>query len=123
MVNRYYLPAILCSLVILVLTLMPGQAVPKVEIFQVDKLVHFFVFSSLMVSASYGTLKSNQRNGTPGRPFLWSGFYSVIFGIMIEVLQQFIPGRSFSIPDMVANSIGVGLGYLLCVVMQRRNIV
>jgi VanZ family protein len=33
----------------------------------------------------------------------------VIYGIVIEAIQYFLPYRSFSFPDMVANSLGAGL--------------
>ncbi|HEX68372.1 MAG: VanZ family protein [Thermococcus sp.] len=37
----------------------------------------------------------------------------MIFPVLFETLQLFVPGRSFSFLDMSANLIGFGVGYLL----------
>lgn len=39
-------------------------------------------------------------------------FY-MVFPVILEFLQVFIPGRSFSFMDMAANLIGFGVGYLI----------
>ena len=36
-----------------------------------------------------------------------------IYGIGIEATQHLLPGRFFSIADIIANCLGLGLGYLL----------
>jgi VanZ family protein len=123
MLIRYSWPAILWSLIVLVLTLIPGSAIPDVRIFQVDKLVHFFIFGVLMIFCSYALKKTADRKGIPLNPLLISGIYSVCFGVMIEFIQRFVPGRSFSIADMLANTIGVGLGYLVFVWLKKRKVV
>ena len=120
---RYSWPALLWSLIILVLTLMPGRNLPKVDFFQVDKLVHFFLFGVLMVLSSYALKRAKALTGRPSKPTLIACIYSTIFGIMIEVLQLFVPGRSFSLADVLANSIGVGLGYLVFVLLKKKSII
>jgi hypothetical protein len=35
------------------------------------------------------------------------------FGIALEFVQQFVPGRHFSVVDMIANSIGVALALMI----------
>jgi len=100
-------------MVILVLTLIPGEAVPEVDIVNFDKLVHFFIFGVLMITTSYGLLKVSMVKNFPGKPILIAAIYSVAFGVCIEFIQRLIPGRSFSLYDMIANTIGVVIGYLL----------
>jgi VanZ family protein len=123
MLIRYSWPGILWSLVVLVLTLIPGSAIPEVGISQVDKLVHFFIFGVLMILCSYGLKKTSDIKGAPLNPLLITGVYSICFGVMIEFIQKFVPGRSFSIADMLANSIGVGLGYLVFAWLKKRKAV
>jgi VanZ family protein len=120
MLLRYFWPASLWTIIILVLTLMPGKAIPDVGFFNADKLVHFFVFGLLMVLTSYAIAKMKVVRGTPDNPMMISFIYSVALGIAIEVLQQFVPGRSFSVADMIANTIGVTLGYFAFIKLQRR---
>ena len=47
------------------------------------------------------------------------GLFCAFYGIILELLQQFVPGRSASILDVMANSGGVLLGYLLLAWWQR----
>jgi VanZ family protein len=120
---RYSWPAVVWSLVVLVLTLIPGSAIPEVGIFQADKLVHFFIFGVLMILSSYAIKKTAGTKGIFLNPLLISSLYSVGFGVMIEFIQKFVPGRSFSLADMLANTVGVGLGYLIFIFLKKRNLV
>ncbi len=54
-------------------------------------------------------------------PFLWNGktrLYTAavllaLYGAGLEVAQQYVPGRSFELADMLANSTGVACGAAL----------
>ena len=122
MMIRYLWPALLWSIIVLVLTLIPGDSLPEVDIFQVDKLVHFLIFGILMILSSYGLTKIKMKREMSINPHLMSGVYSIGFGIMIEFIQRFVPGRSFSIADMIANAIGVALGYFLFIILEKRKL-
>jgi VanZ family protein len=37
----------------------------------------------------------------------------LFFGLLIEVIQYFIPNREFSFYDLVANLVGIAFGYIL----------
>lgn len=110
-------PATLWSLLTLSITLIPGNALPESDIFQLDKLVHLFFFGVLMILVCYGFIKENSVFHSQ----LAAGMYCVAFGMLIETLQQFVPGRTFSWVDMAANSLGVGLGYLCFVFLKSKN--
>lgn len=43
----------------------------------------------------------------------------VLYGIALEGLQSLVPGRVPSLMDIVANTLGVGLGYLFMRVSRR----
>ncbi len=60
---------------------------------QSDKIVHFFMY--FLCSAAIYLLK-----------FKHFIILSVLYGIFIEIVQYFIPWRSFSIADIVANCFG-----------------
>ncbi|SKC82372.1 VanZ family protein [Ohtaekwangia koreensis] len=121
MLIRYTWPALVWSFIILVVTLIPGKTLPKVGFFQIDKVVHFFIFGTLMLLSSYALKKTCDYTGRPAKVLLITTLYSTAFGIMIEFLQQFVPGRGPSIADVVANTIGVGLGYLAFRFFEKRN--
>jgi VanZ family protein len=120
---RYCWPAILWSLIILIVTLIPGEAVPEVGIFGIDKVVHFALFGMVMLLSSIGLKKWNDITSSSTKPFLLTALYSIGLGILIEILQLFVPGRSFSFADMIANSVGVGLGYLAFLFIQKRILI
>jgi VanZ family protein len=119
---KYLWPAIGWSLIILVLTLTPGEKLPEVGIFQIDKFVHFFVFGLLMILSSYGLKKIFTTTHFRANPVLVGSLYSIGLGITVEILQLFVPNRSFSLADIVANTIGVGLGYLIFRFLSNRNV-
>lgn len=120
---RYLWPAYAWAIITLVLTLLPGEDLPDVHFFHVDKFAHFFIFGVLMILTSRGLKKTASITGAPVHPFLTAALLSIGFGILIEFLQRFVPGRSFSIADMLANSIGVGLGYLILLLLKRSKLV
>jgi VanZ family protein len=68
-----------------------------------DKIVHFalyFVLSVLVISGLHNKSK-----------YAITLIISVLFGIIIEALQEFMKlGRTFSMLDILANSIGVCIG-------------
>lgn len=67
--------------------------VPSTGIAGGDKIAHFLEFLFL------GLISGNK-------------FY-MVFPVILEFMQVFIPGRSFSFMDMAANLIGFGAGDLL----------
>jgi VanZ family protein len=100
-------PAIAWGVIILLLTLAPGKTLPNVPIFGIDKIVHFIIFGLLLFLSLY-----SNKNRYNRKIALSSLIICIGYGIIIEFIQEYIPGRSFSIYDILANSIGVGLGYL-----------
>lgn len=117
---KYLWPAILWSLVILFITLTPGDKLPEVGIFQVDKLVHFFVFGLLMFLSSYGLFRVFQERNFTTNAVTVAAVYSIGLGLLVEVLQLFVPNRSFSVADVIANTIGAGIGYLVFRYYKRK---
>jgi len=85
---------VLVSYVLLLLFLNLTPAVPSSPVPNGDKLVHLAEFVVL---------------GFLGLP-LWR--YLVPLPVVLESLQLFVPGRTFSFADMGANLIGFALGVL-----------
>ena len=80
-----------------ILMLLPAQDLPKVNIW--DKAEHAGTFFALMVLAWLGYYQKH----SPQRLAL----LLIAYGIAIECIQFFIPSRSFSVLDMVADTTGV----------------
>jgi VanZ family protein len=118
---RYLWPSIVWSITVVILTLIPGEELPNVPVVGIDKLVHVFIFALMMTLTAFGLHKSSLRQSLKNRALI-SFAYSFIFGIIIELIQPFVPGRSFSYFDIVANMIGVAIGYLGYVFLRRHYI-
>lgn len=88
---------ILLILIISFLSLQPKDGPIEIEIN--DKLGHFLAYSALTLNA--GLVFSKRA---------WVGVLIFGYSLMLESLQNFIPGRIFSIYDLIANTAGVLFG-------------
>lgn len=82
--------------------------VPRVELpidfWQVDKVYH---------GAAYFWLALLSMTGFSVRRALPAALSMIILGVLLETGQYFISGRTFSLMDIAANSLGVILGIIL----------
>jgi len=73
-----------------------------------DKIIHFFLY---MVMASLAVLARKSR---PDRFVLMPAFlYAASFGLVVEIVQYFLPYRSFEWWDILANTCGAFFAVLL----------
>jgi len=77
----------------------------KIEIPNLDKAIHVLLYIPLGFLLSLLKIFS----GFFLKFFLPLGFGS-LYGAMLELLQHFVPGRTFSWGDEIANILGVGIG-------------
>ncbi len=77
---------------------------PTIDITGSDKVVHLLTYGALM-------LWFLQLYPVSRRPFMALGF--IAMGIVLEVLQGFTPDRDTDYLDVVANTVGVMLGWSL----------
>lgn len=87
------------------------SALKTPELFDWDKLNHgaAFVVLSFLLSYSY------PEKTLPFRDFI----LLMGFGILIEIVQYFVPGRSCSLEDLVADASGLAVFYLLLPPLSR----
>jgi len=80
-----------------------------------DKAIHFFAF--LVMSGLVALVWPRLRPGIHIAVLL-------AYGALTEILQHFIPGRSFSVADWLADALGVVIGLLLgrgfCALIKQR---
>jgi len=94
------LPFIVVLAIILYSGLRPEQ-VPQV-FDQQDKLHHLLGFAALMFTL---------RLAFPQGRLLWSVLASLTLALLIELGQRYLPNREPSYGDMLANTLGVLLGW------------
>ena len=99
----------LACVILLYLTLAPGQDVPGEGIIW-DKAEHAI---SWAVLTGAGLLLSTKRRWVIGA-------FAFIFGATIEVLQATLPfGRDGDWHDLLADTVGIGLAYLVWAIWRR----
>ena len=80
-----------------------------------DKSLHFigFFILSLLLIFTF-------KNYTAKRVYLKSLIVAIIIGILIEIIQLFIPERSFSLLDLAADLGGIFLAMVLAWTFSKR---
>ncbi len=98
--------AIIWFAVIFYLLTIPGKELPEIswfDKFQVDKLVHIFLFSVLCYLFSYTIKNSSKRHIL----IIVISTLGLLYGISMEFVQKyFVANRSCDIDDMVADGVG-----------------
>jgi VanZ family protein len=116
-VRIYLLIAVVYTLIILTLSLLPLGRISVGGFNPTDKMLHGFAYFilALLWLLYYLIKKSGVRN------YKW-GFFNIsalviVFGMLIEVLQGALTSyRQPDWADVLANSIGVLIAFLFCVV-------
>ena len=94
-------------IVILIVSTLPSQSLPKTWLLSWDKLIHlveYFIF---------GILAMKSMNTVSSKMLFLVILFGLAFGILNEYLQSFISGRYSSGWDVLADTIGVTIGALL----------
>jgi VanZ family protein len=113
---RYNLFAILWVLLILLLGLSPGDAMPNTDVWDFlsfDKVAHFFVFSVLCLLLIIGFTKQYSFKFIKYNSQKIAVSFSVLYGLLIELGQSLVPGRGLEYADLLANTIGAITGWLI----------
>ena len=116
---KKFIPGIAWFFVVMVLLFTPGYDLPDLGSWfsqiNFDKVIHMGVFGLMGYLFMRPIGKSNFLKKTKAQYFLKIALCACIWGITTELVQRyFIPGRSFSIMDWVADSIGGLFALLIC---------
>lgn len=111
MTSKWVLPLIIWSILLLFLTWYPKVEMPNLGFEAQDKVAHFFVFFMLGLLACRAFSKYEiKRMPDAVRESL---IFGIPFGCINEIVQIWIPGRTFDLLDGLANLIGVLFAVLL----------
>ena len=104
---------VIWSFLVLTLSVMPVSG-PKTEL-PVDKIVHFILYGlTSILLFRFFISKTNSR-----RALFKAVAIASIYGAAMEVVQYFLPYRSFSLGDMAANAAGAVLACLIYKKVRR----
>ena len=105
------------GVVILLLTMTPGSAIPDYTVLTYDKLGHAFFFGVLVFLLTPGLKTQGRYEGLKKSAIVVSLLLANLYGFIIEYVQSFIPERSMDYYDALANSTGTLFGiaaFFLC---------
>lgn len=117
---KYQFPAIGWALLIFIGSSIPAKYIPTHKIFTYDKLIHltlFLIFGVLVYRAVRPTRE--------GELFRWVRvFFSmsvvILYGVLDEIHQGSVPGRTLDIWDAAADSLGGILAAIIVYINHRR---
>jgi glycopeptide antibiotics resistance protein len=113
-----YIPGIAWFLLTLTAIGIPGKDLPKFgewyNQISFDKLIHSFLFGMLAVFFMLPVAFSDKTSKQKKQWYFKIALAAAIWGFTAEVIQKyFIPGRSYDIVDVLANTVGVIAAYLI----------
>ena len=107
-----YFPTILVCTLVLILSVINTGVLPKTDVPSADKIVHTIMYFGIT-----GILILNQtrylREQISRNQLIFAFGISVGFGILMEIIQHFLPWRSGSVYDFIANTLGVILAVVV----------
>lgn len=103
-----YLPLIIHWLTIFILTSLPSDQLPSVEIG--DKVNHFLAFFVLAFFLNLTMKYQTKYPSLKESGLLITLIIASFYGLLDELHQLFIPGRSAEVLDWIADSIGAFAG-------------
>lgn len=111
---RYYLPALLWAALIASLSTSQLPALPNWDVLAPDKIGHLAFYAILTTCLLWAQTKNGQKSFWK-REFLAAAL-AFGYGACLEVVQAYLPHRSFDYADALANGVGV---FLACLAYPR----
>lgn len=111
---KSYFPAVIWSIIILILSGYPGNFVPEIAVWQFDKLVHSTIYLVFSICLLIALNKQYSNKNYRFRLGLFVVFIGSFYGGFMEFLQDNIfINRSGNWYDFIANTIGTIIGVLI----------
>jgi VanZ family protein len=116
---KKFIPGIAWFFLVLIAVCIPGENLPKVDNWLIkidyDKIIHIGLFSVLAYLFMYPFVKSSLSIKQKWYYFIKIAIATIIWGITTELIQKFfIPGRSFTLADWLADCIGGITALIFC---------
>ena len=105
--------------IILLLTLITSQSATTSEYPHFDKVIHAGLFCALSFFMIIGFTKQDTYSRLRFKAVPFALAASFLVGLSIELIQLFLPHRSFEVYDLVSDGVGSVLGYYLFVLIYK----
>jgi len=119
------IPGILCGIVILILTGLPGSVFPRVKpAIGLDKVVHIGMYACFAFLCIWGYRKQFISNGKDYRTkaLALAAVISILYGGVTELMQEYlVPSRTGDWYDFLADTLGTLLGISVFGIFFRKK--
>ena len=116
---RYQVPAILWALLIFVSSSIPGWVFPRVNIRNLDKVVHVFYYLVLAVLVARAFRHQTRFQAFWRFSLIMSFLLATAYGVSDELHQLFVPERSYDPQDLLADMAGALAGVAVVAVVRK----
>lgn len=114
---KKFIPAVLWFAIVLFLMCLPGEDIPPTDWLHIsflDKWLHIGVFGLLCGLFCLAFYRSGVMGAERRGIFLKIAIATSVWGLTIEFIQKFfIPGRSFDLLDLAADTVGAILAFII----------
>lgn len=115
-----YFPTILVCTLVLILSVINTGVLPKTDVPSADKIVHTIMYFAITMILMLNQTSYLQKQITKQQLY-FALLFSVSFGTIMEVIQHFLPWRSGSIYDFIANTLGVIIAIILFRIINYKS--
>lgn len=109
--------AVLWLFLVTFLLCTPGTEFPKItwkDRILLDKWIHAALFAVLVLTWCWFYSRKKESASNIKKLFFSLALFGFLYGTGTEIVQElFIPFRSFEIPDLIADGVGVVAGYFI----------
>ena len=123
--TRNSIPGILCGIVILILTVLPGSLFPRVKpAIGLDKVAHIFMYAGFVFACLWGYRSQfvSKSLDYKKKAILLAIIISIAYGGLTEMIQEYlVPTRSGDKFDFIADCLGTDLGALFFYLFFHRK--
>ena len=124
MFKKPLLPGLVWTLIIALLTLLPGNYIPRVtnllDWLSPDKLVHLFLFGTYTYLLLEGFKRQRRYSFLHKHPVIISLIIGIVFAVFTETMQKLVvSGRNGNVYDFLADILGCLLGYACWYTIRR----
>ncbi len=111
---RYYIPSIICGILIFWLSVTSGNNFPESlkDLFSLDKAAHAIAYGMQVSLLFIGIYKSTGQLNF--KQMILSSVGVACYGFSMEIIQYyFFPHRYFEVLDILANIMGIVIAHLI----------
>ncbi|CAN5633694.1 hypothetical protein BH10BAC5_BH10BAC5_00880 [soil metagenome] len=119
--NTFHFFLVAYCLLIFILSSIPGDKYPEVDIPSADKLVHTLIYCGLFLLFFYSLKLQSKSVNLQKYAILWSILFTAVYGATDEFHQLFTVNRSCDLIDWFADVSGALIGTGIILIILKRN--